>query len=199
MLCFTDVHVSWRKFWISTLYQTISLQTLLWGLNYLEKYILYTELFSLICKRFHQFIIRQTSEKKTLFLTNTVILKWILIFPVLNLSAYNEGERGVKKTGANMSVYIYTVYGNGTNWQPNKKHVLYIWQYIAIQQLMLSTEYLSFVLDAWRIVKKNLLIVTFSSTKTREVRCLWNWRREGLPFPWSTKARYRNICFIINI
>lgn len=75
-------------------------------------------------------------------------------FSVLNLSAYNEGERGVNKTGANMSVYMYTVYGNGTNWQPNKKHVLYIWQYIAIQQLMSSTEYLSFVLNVWRTVKK---------------------------------------------
>lgn len=119
-----------------------------------EKYILYTGLFSLICKWFHQFFIRQDSEKKTIFLTNTVILKLILIFPVLNLSAYNECERGVNKTGANMSVYMYTVYGNGANWQPNKKHVLYIWQYIAKQQLMLSTEYLSFVLNVWRIVRK---------------------------------------------
>lgn len=119
-----------------------------------EKYILYTGLFSLICKRFHQFIIRQDSEKKTLFLTNTVILKWILILPVLNLPTHNAVERGVNKTGANISVFMYTVYGNGANWQLNKKHVLYIWQYIAIQQLMLSTEYLSFVMSVWRIVKK---------------------------------------------
>lgn len=69
-----------------------------------EKYILYTGLFSLICKRFHQFLIRQDSEKKTLFLTNTVILKLILILPVLNLPTHNAVERGVNKTGATISV-----------------------------------------------------------------------------------------------
>lgn len=42
--------------------------------------------------------------------------------------------------------------------------------------------------------KKELMIVAFSSTRTKEVQCLWNWRQEGLPFPWSTKARYRDIC-----
>lgn len=121
-----------------------------------ERYILYTGLLSSFynCKRFHPFLILQDSEKRILYLTNTVILKSILIFSDLNLPTHNAVKRGVNKTGANISVFMYTVYGNGANWQPNKKHVLYIWQYIAKQQLMLSTEYLSFVLNVWRIVRK---------------------------------------------
>lgn len=137
----------------------------------------------------------QHSIKIWVYANYSVCLKLLWFCHVLNSATDNEGKRGENKLGGG-DISIYTLIGITTKLKICSISItVNIWQCYVIHWKIEKYEYM--YCNCKIVNKKNeLMIVALSSTRTKEVHvlCLWNWRQEGLPFLWSTKARYRDIC-----